>query len=324
MAQVNRLDPLLAFWESLPNDDRRQLSLIHQAGNRLGIDMNTILKSLGTLKLEIHPRDLREAVDQYLTLRASQNLRKSSYSQIRCNLKQMVSRFHPSRCDEITTTLLEDWFRVKGWKRSTIDGVIAKVGPFLNWCIRESYCIYNPLKYIILPKKDDSEPVIFTVEEVERLMIVAFQEEPSLIPYLALGIFAGVRPEEIKRLTWDDIGEDEIDIQSHKAKTRSRRLITMSPNLRSWLSLGGSLPPVNSRRKLDKIKSITQVSWGHDIMRHTYASYHLAMHGSADKTSVQLGHRDTEMLIRHYRKLVTKDKAKSFWTIKLNKNLEEH
>ena len=49
MAQVNRLDPLLAFWESLPDDDRRQLSLIHQTGNRLGIDMNTILQSLGNL-----------------------------------------------------------------------------------------------------------------------------------------------------------------------------------------------------------------------------------------------------------------------------------
>jgi len=132
--------------------------------------MNTILKSLGTLKLKIHPRDLREAVDQYLTLRASQNLRKSSYSQIRCNLKQMVSRFHPSRCDEITTTMMEDWFQVKEWKRSTIDRVIAKVGPFLNWCIRESYCIYNPLKYIILPKKDDSKPVIFTVEATGDLL----------------------------------------------------------------------------------------------------------------------------------------------------------
>lgn len=315
MAQVNRLDPLLAFWESLPNDDRRQLSLIHQTGNRLGIDMNTILKSLGTLKLKIHPRDLREAVDQYLTLRASQNLRKSSYSQIRCNLKQMVSRFHTSRCDEITTTMMEDWFQVKEWKRSTIDGVIAKVGPFLNWCIRESYCIYNPLKFIILPKKDDSEPVIFTVEEVERLMIVAHQKEPLLIPYLALGIFAGVRPEEIQRLCWEDVGEDEIEIRSIKAKTRRRRLIEIAPNLRQWLCLGGPIAPKNKRRKLDRLRKETGVIWAHDIMRHTFASYHLAKHGSADKTSVQLGHSDTQMLITHYRKLVSKDNAERFWSI---------
>ena len=144
MAQVNRQDPLVAFWESISYDDKRKISLIHQTGNRLGIDMNTILKSLGTLKLKIEPKSLKEAVDQYLALRACQNLRSSSLSQIRYNLKNMVSRFHPSKCDEITTTMLEDWFRAKKWKRSTIDGVLAKIGPFFNWCIRESYCINNP------------------------------------------------------------------------------------------------------------------------------------------------------------------------------------
>ena len=65
-----------------------------------------------------------------------------------------------------------------------------------------------------MPNKDDSSPVIFTVEEVERLMILAYQEAPSLIPYLALGIFTGVRPEEIRRLTWDDIGEESERVQN--------------------------------------------------------------------------------------------------------------
>lgn len=49
--------------------------------------------------------------------------------------------------------------------------------------------------------------------------------------------------------------------------------------------------------------------WPHDAMRHSYASYHLAMHGSADKTSTELGHRSTEMLFRHYREPVTKHDA---------------
>ena len=61
MAQVNRLDPLVAFWESLLYDDKRKISLIHQTGNRLGIDMNTILKSLGTLKLKIEPKSLKRS-----------------------------------------------------------------------------------------------------------------------------------------------------------------------------------------------------------------------------------------------------------------------
>jgi integrase len=277
--------------------------------------MNTILKTLGTLKFEMPSRDLKDAVGDYLTLRVSQNLRKSSSSQISTNLKLMVSKFSPIKCDKITTTMLESWFSERQWKRSTIDGVIAKIGPFFTWCIREGWCSKNPVRGILRPKADDSEPVIFTVEEVERLMIVAHQIEPSMIPYLALGIFAGVRPEEIQRLSWEDIGEDEIEIRSIKAKTRRRRLIEIAPNLRQWLCLGGPIAPKNKRRKLDRLRKETGVTWAHDIMRHTFASYHLAKHGSGDKTSVQLGHSDTQMLITHYRKLVSKDNAERFWSI---------
>ena len=37
------------------------------------------------------------------------------------------------------------------------------------------------------------------------------------------------------------------------------------------------------------------VNWGQDIMRHTYASYHLAYHCS--RQAHELGNRDTTMLL---------------------------
>ena len=58
------------------------------------------------------------------------------------------------------------------------------------------------------------------------------------------------------------------------------------------------------------------VNWGQDIMRHTYASYHLAYHCSSDRTAHELGNRDTTMLYRHYRELVTEEDAQKFWSIK--------
>jgi integrase len=52
-----------------------------------------------------------------------------------------------------------------------------------------------------------------------------------MVPYLALGIFAGVRPEELMRLGGEDIVTDGISFNGQKAKTRQRRLITISENL---------------------------------------------------------------------------------------------
>ena len=46
--------------------------MIHQTGNRLGIDINTILQSLGSLgSTKPKSRDLKNAVNDYLNLRAS-------------------------------------------------------------------------------------------------------------------------------------------------------------------------------------------------------------------------------------------------------------
>ena len=49
---------------------------------------------------------------------------------------------------------------------------------------------------------------IFTPSEVERLMCTAQSMTPN-ITYLALGIFAGIRPDEIMRLEWKDISPTE-------------------------------------------------------------------------------------------------------------------
>ena len=316
MAQVNRLDPLLAFWESLPDDDRRQLSLIHQTGNRLGIDMNTILQSLGNLgRTKPKSRGLKDAVDHYLNLRASQNLRKSSYAQICLNLNQMVSRFNPIRCDQISSSMIENWFLGNKWQRSTIDGVIAKIGPFFSWCVREGYCQINPCGAVKRPRRDDSPPSIFTPHESRRLLLTAFKTDPGMIPYLAIGLFAGVRPLEIQRLQKQDFTEQYIEITAAKAKTRKRRLVSLSNNLKLWLRLGGDLPPINKPKRLSKILQKAGLEWKPDIMRHSYASYHLAFHQSADKTALEMGHRDTQMLFMHYRELVTKEEAQAYWKI---------
>ena len=258
---------------------------------------------------------LTEAVYRYVDVKKGHDLRISSFNQIKLYLQQLCTNFKGKQCHEINTTMIEGWFRNRGWKRSTIDGVIAKIGPFFNWCVRENYISANPTKGVMRPKRDESEPCIFPPDEVARLLSVSYYKDPKLLPYLTLGLFAGVRPEETMRLNWGNITEHGINISGHKAKTRQRRLVTIADNLAAWLKLGGNLPPHNRQKRLEAIRRTAGVAWGHDIMRHTFASYHLAYHGSPDRTAHELGHRDTQMLYRHYRQLVTREAAEAFWAI---------
>ena len=137
-----------------------------------------------------------------------------------------------------------------------------------------------------------------------------------MIPYLAIGLFAGVRPLEIERLQKQDITECYIEITAANAKTRKRRLVNIAANLKKWLKISEELPPANKTKRLSRILKKTGLNWKPDIMRHSFASYHLALHESADKTALEMGHRDTQMLFRHYRELVTKEEAKAYWEIK--------
>jgi integrase len=57
-------------------------------------------------------------------------------------------------------------------------------------------------------------------------------------------------------------------------------------------------------------------AWPQDVLRHSFASYHLRHHGNdLNLTAQELGHTTTKMLFQHYREAVKPDAAKSWWAL---------
>jgi integrase len=182
--------------------------------------------------------------------------------------------------------------------------------------VREGHIEKSPSSAIQRPINDDTgPPKIFLAQEAEQLLRTALELDPPFAKYFAIGLFAGVRPHEIGRLKASDISDRYIEISARTAKTRKRRLVTVLPNLREWLRVSEELPIKNKQKRFEKAVKAAGLNWAHDIMRHSYASYHLAQFESADKTALEMGHRDTQMLFRHYRELVTKEEAQAYWAI---------
>ena len=51
-------------------------------------------------------------------------------------------------------------------------------------------------------------------------------------------------------------------------------------------------------------------------MRHSFGTYHFALHGDPLKTSVEMGHKTgDDVLFEHYRSLAKKDEAKEYFNI---------
>ena len=314
--QELRIDTRCAnFWSSRSPLEQKDIIAAFDVAQQRKL---TLLKTVLAAKThpDPTPKPLAQIAPIYLSTLKSRSLREASLKQIHLMINQFASKYGALDTNTITPTHLEQWFAQRKWARSTIDGAIAKIGPFFTWCVREGYCENNPCKAVKRPRSDDSPPSIFTPPETKKLLQTALRHDPRLIPYLAIGLFAGIRPLEIQRLTRADISDRYIEIKAAKAKTRKRRLVSLSDNLKEWLSLGGDLPLTNKRKRLARLLKLAQIKWQPDIMRHGFASYHLAMHSSADKTAFELGHRDSKMLFAHYRELVTKEAAQSYWAIR--------
>jgi integrase len=56
--------------------------------------------------------------------------------------------------------------------------------------------------------------------------------------------------------------------------------------------------------------------WPEDVLRHSFASYHLAKHRNAALTAELMGHKNARIIYAHYREVVKDAEDVSlFWSI---------
>lgn len=164
-------------------------------------------------------------------------------------------------------------------------------------------------------------PQLFTPEEMQTLLNNA---EEKLIPYLAIGAFAGVRTAEICRLTWENINFDEkvIELPSNITKTNRRRLPLMSDNLVAWLKgvkgeKKGLVVPRPHLLFKDRgdLEYKTKVKWKPNALRKGYISYRMAQpDAEAALVAKQCGN-SADMVESVYKGLVKPSDSEKWFSI---------
>lgn len=138
------------------------------------------------------------------------------------------------------------------------------------------------------------------------------------MPWVCLVVFGGLRPNEARRISWEDIREGFVHIGGAKAKTRRRRLVPISDQLAAWLdaarAVEAPLPPIGWDRDWRRARDRAGLKdkYSHNALRHSFASYHFALHRRASETAAILGHSEA-MLFRHYRERVSPREAEAFF-----------
>src|SRR5438132_12920818 len=83
---------------------------------------------------------------------------------------------------------------------------IRDLSILFEFCRRRGYCGSNPLENIERPIVTNGRPEIFSLSEAATLLTTAeLHKELELVPTIAIGLFAGLRIEEMKKLDWSNV-----------------------------------------------------------------------------------------------------------------------
>lgn len=279
---------------------------------------------------------VKDVIAAALLSKKNLNVRDRYYGQLKSAWGKFALVFGHRPMHEITALEIERWVTSNGWAPVTRVGYLTQVNTLYTYAKDVYDCVQtNPVAKVQRPKVDQSEPCILSVAQCTELLAAALRTDPALAPYAALCLFGGIRPEECERLANEDMADpDHVNVRGKKAKSRARRVVSVQPVLRAWLKLGFELPLPNLRKRFEALraaaglvsiartgkgraerKTITWTGWGHDCMRHSFGSYHLAHFKNQDLTAAEMGHFDTEMLFKHYRALVMPKVAAKFWEL---------
>jgi len=266
---------------------------------------------------------IKELVERMVTEAEKNDRRDRTVLDLKNRLNTFADEFSDTQLSELTVDDIKDWLNDNsGWSARTRINYLTKISQLFNYAVKHKWVDVNLAERIDRPSPGDSEPEIFTVEQSEKMLKNA--KGFGLLPYISLGLFAGLRSAELLRLDGKDVNLEEraIIVGKHVAKKRSRRVVEICDALYGWLKTCKTLkgPIVNAsefRDKLEELKVVAGIkTWPNNGLRHSFGSYHLALYGDAVKTANQMGHRSSDVVHNHYKTLVLRSEAEKFWAIK--------
>jgi len=145
---------------------------------------------------------------------------------------------------------------------------------------------------------------------------------------IAFLAFAGIRPEELRRLDWTDVSLEmrNIRICAPKSKTRTLRNVSIEAVLAAWIETlpeglrkaGRVVPPdwTNKRGLVFRKAGVPQIDKSdQDRLRHSYGSYYLSAFNDLPTLQSNMGHQHVTTYFTHYHHSMPKEKALKYWSI---------
>lgn len=195
----------------------------------------------------------------------ARNWSKKTRSTWRQYSRKIIGAFGERNMADVSASDLRAFFSENYSSSPTAyNSAVAVLAGAFTWAVKHEMLDKNPFELIDKRQAAPKDGIdIFTPEEARRLLdacrsykdaatnpmrdehgkcdpIYLLDCTDALLPFAVL-LFAGIRPDELPRLTWDDIrtehdGRMFIHVSSNAAKTRQIRFVRVRDTLAAFLS----------------------------------------------------------------------------------------
>jgi integrase len=267
-------------------------------------------------------RRLSSVVEELIAARSGTGHRERYVNGLRQYLALFARAHDAIPIDCVTPAHIDRWFASRSEAPTTRASNLGRLSALFSFARRRGYCTANPCDNVERVRIERAPPKILSVDESLRLLETCRRLTPAILPAVALGLLAGVRPHEVERMTWSDIDLDErrATVSAAASKVRRRRIVPLAPNCVAWLWLCARTterllpPPTTARRLRRTLAASAGMVWHQDILRHTAATYLLARERDAARVALWLGN-SPGILLTHYADLVGCGNVDAFWSL---------
>jgi len=284
-----------------------------------------------------------ELLQQFL-VRIQRTGQPSTYTSYRrvCGA-HLLPQFGTMPLAELTPACLRTWLSGLRLTAKTVGNILIPLRAICEEAVNDDLLKVNPLERVVVAKllsketlTSDYAPDPFNAEEIQAILAHAEEQARNLFQF---AFFTGLRPSELIALEWSDIQEGSIQVcravvekkeKCTKTKAGMRSVILLPPAL--WAlkaqriltgASGGRVfyHPIKGKG-WETDYQIREVAWKPALKkagvryrnpyqtRHTYASLLLSKGENMLWVAKQMGHRDTEMVIKTYGKWIPQSESK--------------
>ncbi len=288
---------------------------------------------LGETQLRLREKTVTygKAVEEAIEARRKKGLRKRSIVDFRYLCRRLmrmnpglagrkVRSITPVECARYLETAFGNSMAQYKKARAIMSGVFSTAK-------RRGWCDTNPIERVEVPIVRETPIRILRTDEMRALLDSAEREEQgACLPAVGLMLYAGIRPHEVERLTWDqvDLEHGSISIPGRHSKTGGARRVSVYKPLALLLAKcdrGKKEEHVCPRNWRQKWRNVRQAAgwslrgnpWIPDVLRHTFASYHLSHYRDYTALQWEMGHRSSTLLRTRYVDLSTIIDSGRFW-----------